>query len=32
MEAIEENDLGKQIFIRNMGQTIQAALNRQLAH
>lgn len=32
LNALKEEDLVKEVFIRNMGQTVQAALNRQLAH
>ena len=32
IDALEEEDLKKEVFIRNMGQTVLAALNRQLAH
>ena len=30
--ALTNNDLEKEIFIRNMGQTVLEAINRQLAH
>mgnify|MGYP000905558079 FL=1 len=32
LDSLKEEDLTKEIFIRNMGQTVQAALHRQLAH
>ena len=32
INSLEENDLGKTIFIRNMGHTVTEAINRQLAH
>ena len=32
IEALKEKDLKKEVFIRNMGQTVQEALNRQLGH
>lgn len=32
LDTLKEEDLTKEIFIRNMGQTVQAALHRQLAH
>lgn len=30
--ALKEEDLGKEIYIRNMGHTVTEAINRQLAH
>lgn len=30
--ALTENDLKKEVFIRNQGHTVTAAINRQLAH
>ncbi|WEK17476.1 MAG: DUF1572 family protein [Candidatus Pedobacter colombiensis] len=30
--ALKDGDLGKEIFIRNMGHSITEAINRQLAH
>jgi len=32
MDTLKEEDLSKEVFIRNMGQTVLAALHRQLAH
>src|SRR5690606_6178053 len=32
MNSLTENDLTKEIFIRNQGHTITEAINRQLAH
>jgi len=32
LHSITETDLEKEIFIRNMGQTVMEAINRQLAH
>lgn len=32
LKNIEEQDLGKEIFIRNQGHTINEAIQRQLAH
>jgi len=32
LDALTEADLDKEIFIRNMGQTVMEAINRQLAH
>ena len=32
LDSIKDEDLIKEIFIRNMGQAVQAALQRQLAH
>ena len=32
LKALTENDLGKEIFIRNQGHTVLEAINRQLAH
>ena len=32
IEALKEKDLKKEVFIRNMGLTVQEALNRQLGH
>jgi len=32
LDSLKDEDLIKEIFIRNMGQTVQAALHRQLAH
>ncbi|MBC7887795.1 MAG: DUF1572 family protein [Ferruginibacter sp.] len=32
IESLTTADLGKEIFIRNMGQTVTEAINRQLAH
>ena len=32
MDTLKEEDLSTEVFIRNMGQTVQAALHRQLAH
>jgi hypothetical protein len=32
LHSITDNDLSKEIFIRNMGQTVLDAINRQLAH
>jgi len=32
LNAITEADLGKTIYIRNMGQTVTDAINRQLGH
>lgn len=32
LDSLKDEDLIKEIFIRNMGQTVQAALQRQLAH
>ena len=32
MDALKDEDLSKEVFIRNMVQTVQAALHRQLAH
>ena len=32
IEALKEKDLEKEVFIRNMGQTVQEPLNRQLGH
>ncbi|MBI1782705.1 MAG: DUF1572 family protein [Sphingobacteriales bacterium] len=29
---LKEEDLGKMVYIRNMGQTVTEAINRQLAH
>jgi hypothetical protein len=32
LDSLTEHDLGKTIYIRNMGQTVTDAINRQLAH
>jgi hypothetical protein len=32
INSLTEEDLGKEIFIRNMGHTVMEAINRQLAH
>ncbi len=32
LDSISDEDLGKEIFIRNQGHTILEAINRQLAH
>lgn len=32
LHSLTEDDLGKQIFIRNQGQTVVEAINRQVAH
>ncbi|CAN5776623.1 DUF1572 domain-containing protein [soil metagenome] len=32
IDALTDEDLGKEIFIRNIGQSVTEALNRQLAH
>jgi hypothetical protein len=32
LHSLTEDDLGKIIYIRNMGQTVTEAINRQLAH
>ncbi len=32
LEKLTEEDLEKNVYIRNMGQTVQNAINRQLAH
>jgi len=32
LNSLTENDLSKEIFIRNQGHTITEAINRQLAH
>lgn len=32
LESLTADDLGKTIYIRNMGHTVQEAINRQLAH
>src|SRR4051812_21310298 len=32
LDALTEADLGKEVFIRNMGQPVVDAINRQLAH
>ncbi|MDB9779978.1 DUF1572 domain-containing protein [Flavobacteriaceae bacterium] len=32
MDTLKEEDLSTEVFIRNMVQTVQAALHRQLAH
>jgi len=32
MDTLKDEDLSKEVFIRNMGQTVLAALHRQLAH
>ena len=32
LDSVKDEDLIKEIFIRNMGQTVQEALHRQLAH
>lgn len=32
LRSLQEEDLGKMIYIRNMGQTVTEAINRQLAH
>lgn len=32
LDALKEEDLSKTIYIRNMGQTVLEAVNRQLAH
>ena len=32
MDTLKEEDLSTEVFIRNTGQTVQAALHRQLAH
>ena len=32
LDSLKDEDLIKEIFIRKMGQTVQAALQRQLAH
>ena len=32
INSLTENDLTKEIFIRNQGQTVLDAINRQLAH
>ncbi|MEO6549099.1 MAG: DUF1572 family protein [Ferruginibacter sp.] len=32
IEPLTYDDLGKEVFIRNMGQTVTEAINRQLAH
>jgi hypothetical protein len=32
LDSLKDEDLIKEIFIRNMGQTVQEALHRQLAH
>ena len=32
MDILKDEDLSKEVFIRNMGQTVLAALHRQLAH
>ncbi len=32
LNALTDDDLGKTIYIRNMGQTVTDAINRQLAH
>ncbi|MDR0792869.1 MAG: DUF1572 domain-containing protein [Chitinophagaceae bacterium] len=32
LNALNENDLNKEIFIRNQGHTVMEAINRQLAH
>ena len=32
IDTLTEEDLEKVIYIRNMGHTVQEAINRQLAH
>ncbi|RTL57251.1 MAG: DUF1572 domain-containing protein [Sphingobacteriales bacterium] len=32
VKPLQEEDLGKVVYIRNMGQTVTEAINRQLAH
>ncbi len=32
LESLQENDLNKEIYIRNMGHSVYDAINRQLAH
>lgn len=32
IKPLQEEDLGKMVYIRNMGQTVTEAINRQLAH
>jgi Protein of unknown function (DUF1572) len=32
LKSLQEEDLGKTVYIRNMGQTVTEAINRQLAH
>lgn len=32
IQSLKEEDLGKEIFIRNQGHTVLEAINRQLAH
>nr|WP_243900154.1 DUF1572 domain-containing protein [Hymenobacter defluvii] len=32
LDSLQEADLGKEVFIRNMGCTVVEAINRQLAH
>lgn len=32
LRSLQEEDLGKMVYIRNMGQTVTEAINRQLAH
>lgn len=32
IRPLKEEDLGKMVYIRNMGQTVTEAINRQLAH
>ena len=32
MDTLKDEDLSKEVFVRNMGQTVLAALHRQLAH
>ncbi len=32
LELLTESDLGKEVFIRNMGHSVSDAINRQLAH
>ena len=32
LDTLKDEDLIKEIFIRNMGQTVQVALHRQLGH
>lgn len=32
LQTLTDDDLGKEIFIRNQGQTVVDAINRQLAH
>ena len=32
LDTLSTADLGKEIFIRNMGQTVMEAINRQMTH